>query len=196
MKEILITLTKANDFLAKHEKGRKLVGVAICIASILLLILNEEYGMNVLGAFPSIFTSVTFCVGLIFISNSLEKLSVGMLRLGIELIAFFAFAISFYFCYTAFICYVDKDRTVGIGMFLLTFVAMVYYFAYVFRVATGLFSLVKKAITTLSKKTNADDVNKATKKLEEFLKNVVSIAGTLGIIYTFLEPFITKIFGK
>lgn len=74
----------------------------------------------------------------------------------------------------------------------------IYVVFYLARCSMLIFQLLKKLVTLVIDKLKdaGDKIKSKTDLYDKILKNLVSIAGTLFVIFNFLEPMIRKILGS
>lgn len=194
MKEFLFNaFTVVSNYFGNHIKERILLGVATVVSSVVSLFLLTTYCKDSLGLSAHFFLGFMFIIGMTMITNDTDRVEKILMKMSYEIMAFLAAAAALMGMLSGYNRYTHYQM--NLGFIILTFVCGLVFIAYVLRFATWLFSKMKKIVNFVGNKIVSTDVEGATKKIGEILKNLVSIAGTCVAIYAFIEPIISKILG-
>lgn len=190
---IISAATKVANYMDSHEKERILLGCSLASSSAIIMLLLAEYNKDTLFG-THLFASVLFLIGLQLITGDVSKVEKFLKTLGIEVIAFILAIGALYLGLSRYLMITQNCDLTNVNV-ILTYMSIFYLIAYFLRMGLWLFSIVKKIASFMATKLTGTDIEGITKKIGEVLKNIVSIAGTIGIIYAFIEPIIMRFLG-
>ena len=187
---------KVTGFLAKSDSRRVNIGLALVVASMVFEIIftySREGANDVLSGFGSVFIAVVGVVGLAVLFQDIEKVNKLLNRITVEFIMFgvmyVALLITVYYL-------LEGIKGLAAYKLLLIFISLIYLFWYVIRISIGILECLKKVvkyITDKMKGKKAKELEKRTTLFDSILKNSVSIAASIAVIYKFLEPLVKNL---
>ena len=187
---------KITGFFAKSDKRRVNIGLALVIASIVfefIFTYSREGTNDVLSGFGSVFIAVVGVLGLAILFQDIEKVNRLLNRTAGEVILF-----GFMYVSLLITVYYLLEGIKGVAAYklFLIFVFLIYMFWYVIRISIGILECLKKVVKYISdrmKGKRAKELEKQTTLFDSILKNTVSIAASIAVIYKFLEPLIKNL---
>ena len=189
----LVTLlfSALSGFINQNEKRRKTVGLSLTVGSLMytFLLMDASSDGNPGMFILYLFSSFLFIWGLVILTESMDVVTKFFTRISIELAGFCVFGISLKIICDAMV--VSFSEMKGLQPLLLLAAVLVATF-YVARVSFFIYVLMKKAYSmALDKLKGAEEkMQSKTELFDKTLKNVVSIAGTLALIYNFIATLI------
>ena len=187
---------KITGFFAKSDKRRVNIGLALIIASIafeFIFTYSREGTNDVLSGFGSVFIAVVGVFGLAILFQDIEKVNRLLNRTAVEVILF-----GFMYVSLLITVYYLLEGIKGVAAYklFLMFIFLIYMFWYVIRISIGILECLKKIVKYISdrmKGKRAKELEKRTTLFDSILKNSVSIAASIAVIYKFLEPLIKNL---
>lgn len=194
MKESVKKLvTKMANFVKENDRRRMTIGIAMAISSFIFIFIATETSNSANMGFGSyFFPACEFIIALYLITMDANKVSFILKTAGIELFELLCTMMALLIVWSVIqvkFCNINGWWQLAFGISLFALVA------YAIKISLLLFSALKNITTKVVDKMKSDELESTTKKVEAILKNIVSIAGTLAIIYKFFEPLIDKILG-
>ncbi len=187
---------KLTEFLSKSDKRRVNIGLALVCASIVFEIIfnySREGANDVVSGFVSVFIAVVGVVGLTILFRDIERVNKLLNRITIE---FIMFGVMYLALFVTVYYLLEGVKGIETYKLLIIFIAIIYMFWYVIRISIGILDCLKKIIKYISdrmKGKKAKEFEKRTTLCDSVLKNSVSIAASLAVIYKFLEPLIKNL---
>ena len=189
---VTLLLSALSGFINQNEKRRITVGLTLTVGSLLytFFLMNATVdgnpGMFILYLFSS------FLLGLVILTTSMDLVTKFFTRFSIELAGLCVFGISLKIICDAMV--VSFSELKGLKPLLLLVAVLVATF-YVARVSFFVYMLLKKAYSMAIDKLKGagEQMQSKTELFDKTLKNVVSIAGTLALIYNFIMTLIKMI---
>ncbi len=187
---------KIIGFFAKSDKRRVNIGLALITASIafeFIFTYSREGTNDVLSGFGSVFIAVVGVFGLAILFQDVEKVNRLLNRTAVEVILF-----GFMYVSLLITVYYLLEGIKGVAAYklFLMFIFLIYMFWYVIRISIGILECLKKIVKYISdrmKGKRAKELEKRTTLFDSILKNSVSIAASIAVIYKFLEPLIKNL---
>ena len=187
---------KITGFFAKSDNRRVNIGLALIIASIVfefIFTYSREGTSDVLSGFGSVFIAVVGVFGLAILFQDIEKVNRLLNRTAVEVILF-----GFMYVSLLITVYYLLEGIKGVAAYklFLMFIFLIYMFWYVIRISIGILECLKKIVKYVSdrmKGKRAKELEKRTTLFDSILKNTVSIAASIAVIYKFLEPLIKNL---
>ena len=193
-------LTKVSDYLDENATRRFIIGSSLSGASVVYMFVFIDMSVtnHPRGVIMAMIAAAIFVLGLLVMTRSLDALQRGFSKFMIELVGL-ASALAGVQIINEYIK-VPLSQLGGIKPLLL-FVSLIAVTLYFNRIGVFVFSLVQKvteiAIDKVKKiRGEGEKVKSRTELFDGILKNLVSIAGTLAVLYRFVEPVIKMIIGK
>ena len=188
---VTLLVSALSGFINQNEKRRITVGLSLTVGSLVYTFLlmdttsEGKPGMFILY----LFSSFLFIWGLVILTESMDVVTRFFTRISIELAGLCVFGISLKIICDAMV--VSFGDMKGFQPLLLLAAVLVATF-YVARVSMFVYVLLKKAYSmALDKLKGAgEQMQSKTELFDKTLKNVVSIAGTLALIYNFITTLI------
>ncbi len=187
---------KITGFFAKSDKRRVNIGLALIIASIafeFIFTYSREGTNDVLSGFCSVFIAVVGVFGLAITFQDIQKVNRLLNRTAVEVILF-----GFMYVSLLITVYYLLEGIKGVAAYklFLMFIFLIYMFWYVIRISIGILECLKKVVKYISdrmKGKRAKELEKRATLFDSILKNTVSIAASIAVIYKFLEPLIKNL---
>ena len=187
---------KITGFFAKSDNRRVNIGLALIIASIVfefIFTYSREGTNDVLSGFCSVFIAVVGVFGLAILFQDIEKVNRLLNRTAVEVILF-----GFMYVSLLITVYYLLEGIKGVAAYklFLMFIFLIYMSWYVIRISIGILECLKKIVKYVSdrmKGKRAKELEKRTTLFDSILKNSVSIAASIAVIYSFLEPLVKNL---
>lgn len=187
---------KITGFFAKSDNRRVNIGLALIIASIafeFIFTYSREGTNDVLSGFGSVFIAVVGVFGLAILFQDIEKVNRLLNRTAVEVILF-----GFMYVSLLITVYYLLEGIKGVAAYklFLMFIFLIYMFWYVIRISIGILECLKKIVKYISdrmKGKRAKELEKRSTLFDSLLKNSVSIAASIAVIYKFLEPLVKNL---
>lgn len=191
---VTLLLSALSGFINQNEKRRITVGLTLTVGSLLYTFflmdatVDGNPGMFILY----LFSSFLFILGIVILTTSMDLVTKFFTRFSIELAGLCVFGISLKIICDAMV--VSFSELKGLKPLLLLVAVLVATF-YVARVSFFVYMLLKKAYSMAIDKLKGagEQMQSKTELFDKTLKNVVSIAGTLALIYNFIMTLIKMI---
>ena len=193
---VVLLLSALSGFVNQNEKRRVTVGLTLSVGSLIYMFFAIDMtGNNTPGSFLLyIFTSGLFIFGLVIITQSMDLVTRFFTRFAIELAGLCIFGVSLKYIADAMVIPFAEHK--GLQPLILLAAVLVATF-YVARISLFIYSLLKKVYSMVLDKLKGSGelMQSKTELFDKTLKNVVSIAGTLALIYNFIMTLIKMISG-
>ncbi len=192
---VVLLLSALSGFVNQNEKRRVTVGLTLSVGSLIyMLFAIDMTGNNTPGSFLLyIFTSALFIFGLVIITQ-MDLVTRFFTRFAIELVGLCIFGVSLKYIADAMV--ISFAELKGLQPLLLLVAVLIATF-YVARISLFIYTLLKKVYSMVIDKLkgSVELMQTKTELFDKTLKNVVSIAGTLALIYNFIMTLIKMVRG-
>ncbi len=193
---VVLLLSALSGFVNQNEKRRVTVGLTLSVGSLIYMFFAIDLtGNGSAGAFLLyIFTSALFIFGLVIITQSMDLVTKFFTRFAIELAGLCIFGVSLKYIADAMVIPFAEHKVLQPLILLAAVLVATFYVA---RISLFIYSLLKKVYSmVLDKLKGSGELMQSKSELfDKTLKNVVSIAGTLALIYNFIMTLIKMISG-
>lgn len=189
MKKAFVFIGKVVDKVLSLDTSKRVaLGASLSISSIIyVLLLGTTVETNMAG---SILGSMICVLGLFIVVPDANALNDVFFKMAITILKVMATLIAAYIinnCMDIGLSYLNNSKKIE---FAISIFIVIYYCVTFFK---NLFILFKKIMNKIIEKINFDALENGSKKIDEIIKNLISIAGGFALVYNFIKPILENL---
>ncbi len=185
---------KAVEYITMSRLRRTTLGISLCVGSFLYLIVLSDVTMQSSLLVNTLFLmdAFVFVLGVKVFTYNHDKFKRVMNRGCLEIAGLILAAISVRVIMN---CLETSFVNITCVNQFLTFASVLYFSWYIIRLGRFSYRFINNILTKLFKLVRGKKMKNTTELIDVVLTNILSIAGTLMLIYQAMEPLLNKILG-